>query len=260
MPSRQHNLAASSLVADAGAKAVLALQAAAEARKSSNSSTGTSGRGAAQADSGASRTSNGWQQAQQLTEEAVEHIRISLSAIDLQNRDLQPCLAALAPAAAELRFLTALRGQHELQASMDELFADAWATQPFPANVHSTSDGCQLSQLISGPSVTAKSAEALASAAKVSRGQRGQQLRQVAADSALQPLREPWRSAHRGRLHLLAASQLHGEGAHTGPQHAAAAVHCVPGTTCYMHDRHRLCECVIDSCMHNNVASQACLF
>ena len=216
--------AASCLAAAASVPAGLALRAAAEARTSSNAASSTYGRSAAVDEYGGGESSSRWPRTTELTETAVLQIELMLSSADLHDSVAQPCKASLAPAAAELRFLTALQGQHKLQASLDRLFAETWRQQGSPASVHSACSGCQLSQLVS-PQVTLRAyadSVTMHVGSAPDRGHTGQQLAQLAADAALQPIQEPWRSLHRGRLHLLSASQLQREG-----ERSPATMHCL---------------------------------
>lgn len=192
------------------ARAVQALHAAAQAHQISGSPAASSGRAGTSTGRSSSSSSTVWQRVQQLSEEAVKHMVSVQCAQDLHSSVRVACMASLAPAAAELRYLTALQGQHELQASLDRIFAESWPQQSFPAALHSAFGGCQLSHMLS-PEVSACLADGLSS--ELGPGQTGQQLRQRAADSALQPLQESWRSFLRGALHLLAASRLQREGA-----------------------------------------------
>ena len=193
-----------------GARAVQALHAAAQTRQISSSPASSSGRAGTISGSSTSSSSTGWQRVRQLSQEAVKHMESVQCAQDLHGSVRAACMASLAAAAAELRYLTALQGQHELQASLDRMFAESWPQQPFPAALHSAFGGCQLSHMLS-PEVSACLADGIIP--ELGPGQTGQQLRQRAADSALQPLQESWRSFHRGALHLLAASRLQREGA-----------------------------------------------
>ena len=222
MPSkaraRRHEQAGACLATAASARAMQALHAAAEARQNSGSMACTSGRAdssmlagdcglAAPAGSRGAHTGS-WGSVQQLTEEAIEHLESLLHAEELHCGVRLACLAGLAPATAELRFLAALQGQHKLQASLDRLCADSWRQQPSPANLQSALRDCQLSQMLC-PQVTA-SVSSLSG--QLGSGQTGQQLRLLAADAALEPVQDHWRALHRGLLHLLAATQLQREG------------------------------------------------
>ena len=133
---------------------------------------------------------------------------ILLRAPEMSSGVRQACMASCAPTTADLRFLAALHGQHELQASIDTLCADAWSLQPSPANLHSALGGCQLAQMLC-PELTTSLPD---QSSQLDSGQTGQQLRSLAADSATKPLQELWHALHRGRLHLLAAAQLQREG------------------------------------------------
>ena len=141
--------------------------------------------------------------------EAVEHMVSALGAEGLHSGVQASCITALAPIAAELSFLAALQGQHEAQARLVRLFAESWRLQA-PLACLSRCRGCQLLQMLS-PEATCSSGEGPGSL--LGSRQSGQQLAQLAADSAQQPLQEPWRSVCRGRAHLLAAAQLQREGA-----------------------------------------------
>lgn len=212
--AKMRGQAASCLAAAASMPAGLALHAAAEARTSSNAAASSHGRSTTVDENGVGESSCRWPRTKELTETAVLRIELMLSSADLHDSVAQPCKASLAPAAAELRFLTALQGQHKLQASLDRLFAETWRQQGSPASAHSACSGCQLSQLVS-PQVTLRAyADSMTMhvGSAPDRGDTGQQLAQLAADAALQPIQEPWRSLHRGRLHLLSASQLQREG------------------------------------------------
>jgi len=208
--SKIYEQAGACLATAVRARAVQALHAAAQAHQISGSPASSSGRAGTSTGRSTSSSSTVWQRVQQLSEEAVKHMDSVQCAQDLHSSVRVACMASLAPAAAELRYLTALQGQHELQASLDRIFAESWPQQPFPAALHSAFGGCQLSQMLS-PEVSACLADGMIS--ELGPGQTGQQLRQRAADSALQPLQESWRSFHRGALHLLAASRLQREGA-----------------------------------------------
>ena len=210
--ARRIEQAGACLAAAASARAVQALQAASEARRASGSMARTSGRadgitGMADGSRG-SGSSSSWSRARQLTQAAVEHTEHLLHSQEMPGGVRRACLASMAPATAELRFLAALQGQHELQASLDRLCTDSWIQQPFPANHHSALGGCQLSQMLC-PELTTSLPDV---DNELGSGQTGQQLRCLAADSATQPLQEPWRAVRRGLLHLLAAAQLQREG------------------------------------------------
>ncbi len=212
--AKAHDQAASCLAAAASAAAAPALRAAIQARASSNAAASPDRRSTGADDSAGGEAASSWPRVKELTEAAVLQMEQMLSPASLNDRVAQLCEARLAPAVTELRFLTALTGQHKLQASLDRLFAGTWHQQGSPASAHGACSGCQLSQLLS-PRVTqgvfaASLDKSLGST--LDRGQTGQQLAQVAADAALQPVPEPWRSLDRGCLHLLAASQLHREG------------------------------------------------
>lgn len=227
--------AASCLAAAASAPAALALRAAAEARTSSSAAVSTYGRSAPVDEYCRGKSASRWPRAKELTEAAVLQMELMLSSADLHDSVAQPCKASLAPAAAELRFLTALQGQHKLQASLDRLFAGTWRQQGSPASAHSACSGCQLSQLVS-PQVTPRvSADSMTMqvGSALDRGLTGQQLAQLAADAALQPMQEPWRSLHRGCLHLLAASQLQREGGMS-----PATTHCLSVETHLSNNSH----------------------
>ena len=209
--ARLQEQAASCLAAAASHRAVLALQAADEACRECHSTAGTSDLSSATDGTiDNSSSSSRWQEIQRLTVEAVEHMVSALGAEGLPSGVQASCTAALAPTAAELSFLAALQGQQEAQARLDRLFAESWRLQPPPAGLYSACRGCQLLQMLS-PEAACSSGEGLGSV--LVSGQCGQQLAQLAADSAQQPLQEPWRSACRGRAHLLAAAKLQREGA-----------------------------------------------
>ena len=227
--------AASCLAAAASAPAALALRAAAEARTSSSAAASTNGRSTAVDEYCRGESASRWPRAKELTEAAVLQMELMLSSANLHDSVAQPCKASLAPAVAELRFLTALQGQHKLQASLDRLFAETWRQQGSSASAHSACSGCQLSQLVS-PQVTPRvSADSLTMqvGSALDGGLTGQQLAQLAADAALQPIQEPWRSLHRGRLHLLAASQLQREG-----RISPATTHCLSVETHLSNNSH----------------------
>ena len=214
--ARRREQAGACLAAAASARGVQALQAAGKARMNTSSMAGTSGR----ADSTAGGTDNDrgtagsstWGRARQLTQEAVEHMEDLLRAQEIHGGVRRACLSSLAPVTAELRFLAALQGQHDLQASLDRLCTDSWSRQPFPANLHSALGGCQLSQMLC-PELTTLLPDIDGQRRS---GQTGHQLRCLAADSAMEPLQEPWRAVRRGLLHLLAAAQLQREGETSG--------------------------------------------
>ena len=189
---------------------MLALQAAAEGRRECHSIAEAAGLPAS-AD-GTSNNSSGsrWQEVQELTVEAVKHMVSALGAEGLHSSVQAACTAALAPIAAELSFLAALHGQQEAQARLDRLFAESWRLQAPLACLSSAHGGCQLLQL---PTSGATCSSGQVPGSMPASGQSGQQLAQIAADSAQQPLQEPWRSVCRGRAHLLAAAQLQREGA-----------------------------------------------
>ena len=194
------------------AGACLALHAAAEARRTSGSLACASGRAAgsaAPADNRSCSRNSAWCQARQLAQAAVEHMEAILCTQQVDSRVRGTCMARLAPVTAELRFLTALQGQHELQASLDRLHEDSWTPEQFTSIAPGALGGCLLSQLLC-PELTPSLPDDL----RVQPGSRhaGQQLRQLAADSATKPLRDPWCAVHRGFLHLLAATQLQREG------------------------------------------------
>ena len=233
--ARRHEQAGACLATAAGAQAVQSLRAAAEARKNSGSMACTSGRPDSSMSAGdsssaapaGSRSSPGssWGRVQQLSEEAVDHMESLLHAEELHSSVRSACLASLAPTSAELRFLAALQGQHEQQASLDRLCADSWSQHTSPAYFHSALGGCQLLQILC-PELTA-SVPSLSG--QLSGGQTGQQLRSRAADTALEPMQEPWRAQHRGLLHLLAAAQLQREGESSCTSHTESSLApCLP--------------------------------
>ena len=190
---------------------MLALKAADEARRECHSTAGTSGLIPSADDTNSKGSSSSrWQEVQRLTTEAVEHLVSALGAEGLHSGVHASCTAALAPTAAELSFLAALQGQPEAQARLDRLFTESWRLQAPLACLSSACRGCQLLQMLS-PEATSSSGEGPGSL--LVSGQSGQQLAQLAADSAQEPLQEPWRSACRGRAHLLAGAQLQREGA-----------------------------------------------
>ena len=216
--ARRHEQAGACLATAVSAPAVQALHAAAEARRNSGSMACTSGRAdsrmaahdssmAAPAGSRGTHSSS-WGSVQQLTQAALQHMEALLCTQELHGGVRKACSANLAPATAELRFLTALQGQPELQTSLDRLCAESWRGQPSTASLHSALGGCQLSQMLS-PELTA-SLPVLDG--ELGSGQTGQQLCSLAATSALELSQGPWHALQRGLLHLLAAAQLQREG------------------------------------------------
>ena len=190
---------------------MLALQAADEARRECHSTAGTSDLSSARdGTSDNSSSSSRWQEVQRLTIVAVENMVSALGAEGLHSGVQASCTAALAQTAAELSFLAALQGQQEAQARLDRLFAESWRMQAPLACLDSACRGCLLLQMLS-PEATCSSG--MGRGSLLVSGQSGQQLAQLAAHSAQQPLQEPWRSVCRGRAHLLAAAQLQREGA-----------------------------------------------
>lgn len=202
--ARRQEQAGACLAAAVRGYAMPALHAAAEARRNSGSMACTSGRADSSTAAGSSRSSQGssWGRVRRLTHEAVQHMGILLCAPGMSSGVGQACVASCAPETAELRFLAALQGQHELQASIDTSRADAWSRQPSPAGLHSALGGCQLAQMLC-PELTALLPE---QSRQLGSGRTGQQLRSLAADSVSKP------AQHRGLLHLLAAAQLQREG------------------------------------------------
>ena len=144
-------------MAAASSRAMLALQAADEARRACHSTVGTSGLTSSADDTNSSSGSR-WQEVQSLTVEAVEHMVSALSAEGLHSGIQTSCTAALAPSAAELSFLAALQGQQEAQARLDRLFAESWRLQAPPAYLGSACRGCRLLQMLR-PEATRSSGE-----------------------------------------------------------------------------------------------------
>ena len=209
--ARRQEQAGACLAAVASACAAQALRAAAEVRRSSGWMACTSGRADSSAAADGRRSSAGgtcWGRARRLMQEAVQHMDVLLCAEGMSSGVRQACLASCAPETAELRFLAALHGQHELQARVDTLCADSWSLQPSPASLHSALGGCQLAQMLCPELTTALPDQS----SQLGSGQTGQQLRVLAADSATKPLQDLWHALRRGWLHLLAAAQLQREG------------------------------------------------